>query len=261
MPQTERFAAPTKKTPEKRTQLATAVQCLVCALLVLAVYGLSRSDNTLYAYVRQQYASRMQEDYCADGVWTAAKRAAQHVLEPADETSSAETVATIDERAAVETITSAGGEDIRVLDALQDSTFEAVSVSQEAVLPVQGKITSGFGYRIHPITGNRSFHTGVDLAAPEGTPIAAAYGGTVLETGCTSGRGNYILLSHGENLQTLYCHLSEIQVRTGDTVDAGGTIGLVGTTGMSTGPHLHFELRVDGVRCDPVYVLKDLSYA
>lgn len=262
MPQADRYAAPKKERSGKRTLLVPAVQCVVCAILVLAVFGLSRSGSALYASLREQYAARMQEDYCADGVWTAAKRAAQHVLEPAqDAQKTSETVATIDERAEVETITSAGGEDIRVLDALQYSTFEAVTVSQEAALPVQGKITSGFGYRIHPITGNRSFHTGIDLAAPEGTPIAAAYGGTVAETGYSSGRGNYILLSHGDNLQTLYCHLSEIGVREGDKVDAGGTIGLVGTTGMSTGPHLHFELRVDGVRCDPLYVLKGLTYA
>ena len=261
MPQADLYAAPKKEKTGKRTLLVPAVQCAVCAGLVLAVFALGRSGSELYTGIRDLYASRMQEDYCADGVWTAAKRAARHVLEPVGQTQpSSGAVATIDERAAVETITSAGGEDIRVLDALQDSTFRAVTVSQEAVLPVQGKVTSGFGYRIHPITGNRSFHTGIDLAAPEGTPIAAAYGGTVQDTGCTSGRGNYILLSHGDNLQTLYCHLSEIQVEPGDAVDAGGTIGLVGTTGMSTGPHLHFELRVDGVRCDPVYVLKDLDY-
>ena len=242
--------------------LVPAVQCVVCAALVLTVFALSRSGSTLYTALREQYAAQMQQDYCADGVWTAAKRAAHHVLEPATQAPAAtEAVATIDARAEVETITSAGGEDIRVLDALQDSTFDAVTVSQEAVMPVQGKVTSGFGYRIHPITGNRSFHTGVDLAAPEGTPIAAAYGGTVEDTGYTSGRGNYILLSHGDNLQTMYCHLSEIGVQAGDTVDAGETIGLVGTTGMSTGPHLHFELRVSGVRCDPVYVLKGLTYA
>ena len=261
MPQAERYAAPKKEKPGKRTLLVPAVQCAVCAILVLSVLALSRTGSALYTAVREMYAAQMQQDYCADGVWTAAKRAARHVLEPVQETEQAsEAVATIDERAAVETITSAGGGAIRVLDALQDSTFEAVTVSQEAVTPVQGKVTSGFGYRIHPITGRRSFHTGIDLAAPEGTPIAASYAGTVQETGFTSGRGKYILLSHSDNLQTLYCHLSEIQVETGDTVDAGGTIGLVGTTGMSTGPHLHFELRVDGIRCDPVYVLKGLSY-
>lgn len=262
MAQAEYYAAPKRKKTEKRTLLVPAVQCAVCAALVLSVFALARSGSELYTTLRAQYESQMQADYCADGVWTAAKRAAHHVLEPAeDDVPAAEAVATIDARAEVETIQSAGGEDIRVLDALQDSSFEAVTVSQEAVTPVEGKVTSGFGYRIHPITGSRSFHTGIDLAAPQGTPIAAAYGGTVQETGYTSGRGNYILLSHGDGLQTMYCHLSEIQVQTGDTVAAGGTIGLVGTTGMSTGPHLHFELRVDGVRCNPVYVLKDLEYA
>ena len=262
MAQAEYFAAPKREKTKKKALLVPAVQCAVCAALVLSVFALARSGSALYTTLRTQYASQMREDYCADGVWTAAKRAAHHVLEPAAQTEPAvEAVATIDERAEVETIQSAGGEDIRVLDALQDSSFEAVSVSQQAVTPVEGKVTSGFGYRIHPITGSRSFHTGIDLAAPEGTPIVAAYGGTVQETGCTSGRGNYILLSHGEGLQTLYCHLSEIQVQKGDAVAAGGTIGLVGSTGMSTGPHLHFELRVDGVRCNPVYVLKDLVYA
>lgn len=261
MPQADLYAASKKEKTGKRCLLVPAVQCAVCAILVLSVFALARSGSALYTTLRAQYESQMQKDYCADGVWTAAKRAARHVLEPIEETSTTEAVATIDERAAVETITSAGGEDIRVLDALQDSSFEAVSVSQEAVMPVEGKVTSGFGYRIHPITGSRSFHTGIDLAAPQGTPIVAAYGGTVQETGYTSGRGNYILLSHGDGLQTMYCHLSEILVQQSDAVDAGGTIGLVGTTGMSTGPHLHFELRVDGIRCDPVYVLKDLEYA
>ena len=262
MPQADRFAVPKKEKPKKRTLLVPAVQCAVCAVLVLSVFALSRSGSAFYAGLRGQYAARMQQDYCADGVWTAARRAARHVLEPIGQTAEkSKTFATIDERAAVETVTSAGGEDIRVLDALQDATFEAVTVSQEAVMPVQGKVTSSFGYRIHPITGARSFHTGIDLAAPEGTPIAAAYGGTVEETGSTSGRGNYVLLSHGDNLQTLYCHLSEIGVQEGNAVDAGGTIGLVGSTGMSTGPHLHFELRVDGVRCNPVCVLKGLEYA
>lgn len=248
-----------RRTEQPRAHLsATFVQCVVCALMALSVFMLSRTDSALYTLLRTQYASGMTQDYCADGVWTAARQTAQQVLGTPQST---ETTAQVDVRAPVATITSAGGEDIRVLDALQDSSFEAVTVSQQAVLPVDGPVTSGFGYRIHPVTGNRSFHTGIDLAAPEGTSIAAAYGGTVEETGTSSGRGNYILLSHGENLQTLYCHLSRIDVRQGDTVEAGDTIGLVGSTGMSTGPHLHFELRVEGIRCDPEYVLHDLDYA
>ena len=255
---------PPKQEKKKQSRLtAPLVQCVVCAILVLSVFGLSRSGSAAYARLRAQYQSWMAQDYCADGVWTAAKRAAQDVLEPQTQTEpqSAEAVARVDARAPVETVTSSGGEDIRVLDALQDSSFAAVTVSQRAVMPVQGTVTSGFGYRIHHITGNRSFHTGIDLAAAEGTGVAAAYGGKVIEAGYTSGRGNYILIEHSDSLQTLYCHLSRIDAETGDTVGAGDTIGLVGSTGMSTGPHLHFEVRVDGIRCDPAYVLEGLEYA
>lgn len=238
-----------------------AVQCIVCALLVLTVYGLSRAGSQVYARLRQQMEPYTAQDLCSEGVWTAAKQLAQAAIPAAeDPPAETQTVAAIDARAPVQTVAS-GGEDIRVLDALEDSSFEPVYISREAVMPVQGKVTSGFGYRVHPVTGRRSFHTGIDLAAPQGTPISAAFDGEVLETGCSEGRGNYILLRHGETLQTMYCHLSRIDVREGDAVAAGGTIGLVGSTGMSTGPHLHFEVRVDGVRCDPVYVLKDLVYA
>lgn len=247
--------------PKKHLPLQ-AVQCIVSALLVLSVFGISRSGTAVYAHLREQIEPYTAQDLCSEGVWTAAREIAQKAASPLEEDAQPQqTVAEIDERATVQTVPSSGGEDIRVLDALEDSSFEPVHISVQAVMPVQGKVTSGFGYRIHPITGNRSFHTGIDLAAAEGTPIAAAYTGQVQQTGYTSGRGNYILLRHGENLQTMYCHLSRIDVQQGDAVRAGESIGLVGTTGMSTGPHLHFEVRVDGVRCDPVYVLKGLTYA
>ena len=168
---------------------------------------------------------------------------------------------TVDSDAKIETVISSGGEDIRVLDALSDSTLDAVIINKEAVTPVSGRITSPFGYRIHPITGNKSFHTGIDIASPQGTPVASAYDGTVAETGYTNGKGNYVLLDHGDGMQTLYCHLHEINVRENASILAGETVGFVGSTGMSTGPHLHFELRVNGIRCNPVYALKDLTDA
>ena len=172
-----------------------------------------------------------------------------------------QTIAEIDERAPIETVSSSGGEDIRILDALQDANFRPVTVSQPAVTPVQGAVTSGFGIRTNPITGKQGWHTGLDIAAPTGTPIAAAYGGTVAETGQTSGRGNYIRLRHSDTLETMYCHLSQIDVEEGNEIQAGDSIGLVGSTGMSTGPHLHFEVWIDGVRCNPVYVLDGLGDA
>lgn len=241
---------------KKRVLSVQAVQCVVCAVLVLSVFGLYRGALPVFDAVRARYNKAMENDYCADGVWTAAQQLAEAAAQaPSAVQEAVQTFASIDARAPIETVSSAGGEDIRILDALQDATFDAVHVSEPAFLPVEGPVTSGFGARIHPITGKKSFHTGLDIAASEGTPVAAAYGGTVLETGQTEGRGKYIRLRHGDSMQTMYCHLSEIDVSQGDRIEAGDAIGKVGSTGMSTGPHLHFEVWIDGVRCNPVYVL------
>ena len=110
----------------------------------------------------------------------------------------------------------------------------------------QGVLTSSFGMRISPITGMEKFHQGVDLAAPIGTPVLAARGGIVETTGTDRVYGNYIVLKHDNNTQSLYAHLSAIDVKMGMRVEKGNTIGKVGTTGWSTGPHLHFEMRIGG---------------
>lgn len=258
----------TKKTlPKNRT---LAVQTISCAVAVLIVFVLFKSGASLFDSIKSGYGGIMKEDFCADGVLSTARELfyltfGKSASASKEENSAVSVIeyesatAEIDEKAQIETIPSSGGEDIKVLDALSDSTFKAVHISKEAVTPVHGVVTSPFGYRIHPVTGNKSFHTGLDIAAAEGSNIACAYDGTVLETGFTAGRGNYILIEHGDNLQTLYCHLSKIMVFEGTSLRAGETIGLVGSTGMSTGPHLHFELRVDGVRCNPVYALKNFA--
>ena len=110
----------------------------------------------------------------------------------------------------------------------------------------QGVLTSSFGMRISPITGMEKFHQGVDLAAPIGTPVLAARGGIVETTGTDTVYGNYIVLKHDNSTQSLYAHLSAIDVKMGMRVEKGNTIGKVGTTGWSTGPHLHFEMRIGG---------------
>lgn len=119
--------------------------------------------------------------------------------------------------------------------------------------PVMGRYrnTSGFGYRLHPITGRRALHTGQDMAAPTGTGVAAAMPGVVLSAGLGGSYGNLIKLLHPDGRQTWYAHLSAIDVRPGQMVNAGDRIGAVGSTGRSTGPHLHFELRVNGRAVDP----------
>jgi murein DD-endopeptidase MepM/ murein hydrolase activator NlpD len=118
--------------------------------------------------------------------------------------------------------------------------------------PVNGSVTSGFGYRTHPVLGTQRLHAGVDFGAASGTPIVAAASGTVVSAGWQGGYGNAVIIDHGGGEATLYGHQSRLAVSTGARVSRGEVIGYVGSTGMSTGPHLHFELRINGVPTDPM---------
>lgn len=116
----------------------------------------------------------------------------------------------------------------------------------------KGVITSGFGSRVDPFTGKSiRFHTGIDIAAPYGTEVFAARSGKVESTGYSDVYGNYIIIVHDATWETLYGHLSKALVVKGQSLKTGDTIGLVGSTGMSTGPHLHFETRRRGLATDP----------
>ena len=121
--------------------------------------------------------------------------------------------------------------------------------------PVNGPITSGFGPRVHPIFGNVRMHTGIDFGASVGTPIRAAADGVVVIAGPYGGYGNATVIDHGNALATLYGHQSALLVATGDRVNRGQVIGLVGCTGYCTGPHLHFEVRLYGTPVDPLHYL------
>ncbi len=117
--------------------------------------------------------------------------------------------------------------------------------------PVMGTITSPFGWRSNPFGGAPDFHPGLDIAAPTGTTVTAAAGGTVIMAQWYGGYGNYISIDHGGGYSTGYGHLSAIYVANGQTVSRGQAIGAVGSTGASTGPHLHFEVRINGKAVDP----------
>lgn len=121
--------------------------------------------------------------------------------------------------------------------------------------PVNGPVTSGFGWRVHPIFHVRKFHTGIDIAAAYGTAIHAADSGVVIFASTMTGYGNVIIIDHGKGISTLYAHQRNFAVGSGATVGKGQVIGYVGTTGYSTGPHLHFEVRVDGNPVDPLRYL------
>ena len=113
-------------------------------------------------------------------------------------------------------------------------------------------ITSPFGWRYHPIYQTQKYHSGVDIGASYGATIVAADGGTIITAGSVSGYGNCVVINHGNGITTLYGHMSSIAVRVGQKVSKGQTIGYVGSTGNSTGPHLHWEVTVNGVRQNPL---------
>lgn len=119
-------------------------------------------------------------------------------------------------------------------------------------LPSDGPITSNFGWRVHPILGYERFHSGTDFGADYGSTIRAANAGIVIYAGWYGGYGNAVVIDHGNSITTLYGHASELYVAEGQVVQRGQAIAAVGSTGLSTGPHLHFEVRQDGEPVDPM---------
>ena len=134
-----------------------------------------------------------------------------------------------------------------------DGSTMSVSISIPSRMPLDGSyLTSDYGMRKHPILGGRRRHKGVDLAAPKGTPIFATADGIVGRAQWFSSYGLYVEIAHGANLETRYAHMSRLAVAPGERVRKGDIIGYVGSTGRSTGPHLHYEVRIDGIAVNPI---------
>lgn len=126
----------------------------------------------------------------------------------------------------------------------------------ETTEPVKGKVTSQFGYRDHPTIGRYAVHAGVDIGADTGDAVVAFADGTVTDVGQDSDFGKYLYIEHANGITTFYSHCSRIGVKEGQQVQVGQKVAEVGSTGKSTGPHLHFEVRLDGVRLDPLHYIR-----
>jgi murein DD-endopeptidase MepM/ murein hydrolase activator NlpD len=142
-------------------------------------------------------------------------------------------------------------------EALDDGAANAVSIRRTVSIPSQmplegARLTSDYGMRTHPVLGKRRKHNGIDLAAPTGTPVYATADGIVGKAQWFSSYGLYIRVDHGADLETRFAHLSKLAVAAGERVKKGDIIGYVGSTGRSTGPHLHYEVRIDGVAVNPI---------
>ena len=155
-----------------------------------------------------------------------------------------------------ETLTA--GQQLFLPGAAMDASSLRNAMGELFRMPISAKFrwSSPYGYRIDPIAGVKSFHTGTDMACPTGTPILAAMSGKVTTTGINRVYGNYVIIDHGNGYQTLYAHMSKIIASKGQWVSQGTRIGLVGSTGYSTGPHLHFTVYKKGKLVDPMTVLR-----
>jgi murein DD-endopeptidase MepM/ murein hydrolase activator NlpD len=228
-------------------------------------------DATRVAQLQAQLGAQRdqlaQQQQAADGARTAAADEKARLDALAGQQVQARDAATAAEQDETAKLDAARAEHDDAEQALQAESDRLAQLARDAgdgpslgngtfIRPVSGPITSPFGNRTDPLTGATAFHAGIDIGAPCGTPIKAAANGVVLEAGSTTGGyGNMTLINHGAGLATLYGHQSSIVVSAGESVTQGEVIGYVGSTGKSTGCHLHFEVRVNGNPVDPTAYL------
>lgn len=226
--------------PKDRSFNFLLSQTVICALAVLFVLVLKVLGGEYYTYSREFFDENFNKPINVSQVLSAEQ--------------------TRDVLTAQSTVYGAGGteEEVQYLKEKSEMSDEDTKEIENSginsmCIPVNGKITSEYSYRIHPISGQYLFHSGLDIGADEGENILSALDGEVTEVD-TEGKtsyGKYIVVSHSDSTSTLYGHCSKIVAKEGESVKKGEVIAKVGSTGNSTGPHLHFEVRVNGTRLNP----------
>lgn len=229
------------------------VQLILCGMALLGVFGLKLIGGELYDTVRAKYITLVCDRTAIYQVVDAMSTRLFGTVEEGDAESTL-------------SLSAEGGSDeanepyIDNYDTVAQELENNIGNINAMAMPLNGTSTSSFAYRVHPITGKYSMHGGVDIAADQGSDICAAMDGIVRSAKSDASSGNYLILDHNESLATMYAHCQELLVEEGETVKKGQVIALVGSTGMSTGPHLHFEVRLNGVKLNPEWIL-DFSKA
>lgn len=224
------------------------VQVLVCAFFILLVFLAWKLSPSTFDFLKNEYNRIMSVDMTAQELYDSARGISEDVFGAKETEPLTDDTTDIPE--------AEGGEDIESSDSAV-AVMATLGSNKKITVPLHGRITSRYGYRINPISGKYGLHTGLDIAAEEGTNIVAAYNGVIKDTGYGTKKGNFVLMEHLDGSETLYCHCSEILVEEGTIIRAGETIALVGNTGWSTGPHLHFEIHRNGSTVDPLSVINE----
>ncbi len=266
---------------------AILFQSLFCILLFGLLFFLKQSNSQLFKTIESEFSHKLSENITKNEAESVFKTITDKIKTPTSDSAKTKKTDTnntsekaltdnnnpenilenetefvpFDEPSLDATVEATGGNDIKI--ASRDEIPENVSLNsytltKKMINPViNGKITSEFGSRIHPISNELTFHAGIDIAADMGTPIYAAFDGKVLLADYDKWNGNYMKIKHENGLMTVYCHCDSLNVKKGENIRAGEVIGYVGSTGSSTGPHLHFELRIDNVSFNPQIALNE----
>ena len=226
-------------------------QTVVAIIIIAAMIFSFAGGGKLSDLMAKGYTELMSEDYGAEDFSEAVSRAAVFSQDMINEFSDKTGIAR-------------GGIDIEFssLEMLEGISFEEIDAGFSMIYPLSDfEITSDFGYRISPVSGSAGIHTGIDMAADFGDDISAAAEGTVLDARWDNSYGNYVKLLHKNNTVSIYAHCSRLCVEEGKTVLAGEKIAEIGSTGASTGNHLHFEVRKDNIRINPYNLLREKESA
>lgn len=237
------------------------IQIVICAIILASCLVLKYSAPKAYASIKNAYNIAVKtEDITLDDVKAFFKGVSNFMFlsEKSTNAQVSSSISQKDSSSGIAKSEGAGGSDVKVLPiTVSDSAY--ILTSQICSPVKSGAVTSEFGFRVHPIFETEGFHTGLDIASKLGTPIMSAFSGSVYEVGNSEAYGNYIIMKHSDSLYTFYGHCDSIKPTKSMVIRAGEVIAYMGSTGYSTGPHLHFEIRIDGKSVDPLYVLKGID--
>ena len=275
-------------TKNKKDFIVRAIlfQSLFCILLFGLLFFLKQSNSQFFKTIESEFSDKLSENITKNEAESVFKAISDKITPPSIDSnktnnknidSTTEKALTdnnpenilenetefvpFDEPSLNATVEATGGLDIKIASSdeiPENVSLNSYTLSKKMINPViNGKTTSEFGARIHPISNELTFHAGIDIAADLGTPIYAAFDGKVTVADYDKWNGNYMKIKHENGLMTVYCHCESLNVKKGENIRAGEVIGYVGSTGSSTGPHLHFELRIDNVSFDPQIALNE----
>ncbi|MCQ2470984.1 MAG: M23 family metallopeptidase [Clostridia bacterium] len=236
------------------------IQFFACAFMVALLFLVCKLGGA--KDLKEKYKQIMSDNVSFAQVVSSAKEVAESVMKPVSASNTIEVIErneTDEEKEEVKEETETEKKEEDTYEKSDERTVSQVmsifSDSDSIISPAHGAITSRFGYRTDPISGITKLHSAVDIAVNEGTRVSAAWDGIVTKAGYDDTAGNYVWMVHKNGCETLYCHCSKLLVSKGDVIRAGEYIALSGSTGYSTGPHLHFGIKKEGQMIDPLNYL------